>query len=76
MGPGWLEQAQGHDARGWGLDTRTLPSSGGAWVAGAGPGPQCPRVGIEHKATAELAENPAELSYFWRAGGCSGDKVT
>ena len=22
----WLEQAQGHDARGWGLDTRPLPS--------------------------------------------------
>ena len=35
-GLGWLDQAQGHDARGWRLDTRRLPSlpnSGGQAAA-------------------------------------------
>ena len=41
--PGWLEQAQGHDARGWGLNTRppqslpktmpSLPNFGGQAAA-------------------------------------------
>ena len=30
---------------------------------------------IGHKAIAELAESPAQLSYFWWAGGCSGYQV-
>ena len=44
------------------------------WLVQGGWG-QCPRVDIGHKAIAELAESPAQLSYFWRAGGCSGYQV-